>query len=276
MQRRLGLFRLETNEYFSTMWHRLIFSCLLLATPFLLRAQDSSNPKQDVLELKNGWELRGKLTLQDSMVVLVTQDGNRFTFKTGEVKKFYKEKLPKSKRQPPQEFVYPTNGPAGLIQLAVLTGSEDFGGGPTPIATADVQMAYGYRFNRWLQTGIGTGVSFYNRGYLMPWYADVRGDLFPTQGTLHYFGRLGYSLPLFQQDTWTDQFGNEREANPAGGLMYEMGFGVKVHTFQGTAWILSLSYRRQDAVFVSVPWRGNLIEDDVSFQRVGINLGVIF
>ncbi|MEM9985362.1 MAG: hypothetical protein AAF804_09720 [Bacteroidota bacterium] len=258
------------------MWRRFTFLWLILASPFLALAQDALHPKQDVLELKNGWELRGKLTLQDSLVVLVTQDGNRFTFQTGEVKRFYKEKLPRNKREGPQEFVYPSKGPAGLVQVTVLTGSEDFGGGSTPVATADVQMAYGYRFSRWLQTGIGTGVSLYNRGYLMPWYADVRGDLLPTQGTLHYFGRAGYSLPLFQQNTWTDQFGNEREANPAGGLMYEVGFGVKVHTLEGIAWILSLSYRRQDAVFVSIPWRGNLIEDDVSFQRVGINLGVVF
>ncbi len=236
----------------------------------------SAQQLQDVVYLNNGWALRGSLMQTDSSIWITTADGSIFRFDESEVRRIAQEPYPDGRPvrvRPP--FDYPEPGFTGFLKLGILSGSTFDNNVMTPVATPELQMGYGYRMNHWLSAGVGTGISFYEQGFLMPLFLDVRGDLFPSQVTLHYFGQAGYNIPLFADPDWVDQFGNEREANSTGGLMYEAGLGVKIFAHNRVACLVGISYRAQNATFAFVDWGGNLNMDEMRFRRVGIHVGLM-
>ena len=67
---------------------KLIIGFLFLLLPLLLAGQQDNIEYEDILYLKNGWILHGKLqgSGMDSMVTFQTHDRNVFVFQRREVK----------------------------------------------------------------------------------------------------------------------------------------------------------------------------------------------
>lgn len=256
---------------------RVILLGMVLMTTTSLSSLAQPRNHTDVLFLKNGWILHGEVVKTDSSYVLTTPQGQVFSFAPAEVDRHgFQGPTPEAKDSKPWTFTYPEAGLTGTMQLSLLSGGQDLGGGITAVTTPELSLSMGYRWNHWLSTNLGTGLTFFEQGHLLPVFAEVRGDVWPTKGTLFYFGRLGYGFMPFQNATWVDGFGNERELDARGGAMYEIGAGVKVFTLAQYAIGLSISYRGQNATFANGGWGGNLIRDEVSFQRIGIQLGLAF
>ena len=250
--------------------------CLLLfLTATALLAQPQAQPERDVLTLNNGWVLRGTLTQNTDSVGITLADGSYFAFSRDEVLRISSEPWTDPAKPP---FVYPLQrGYYGTFGLALLTGQHPFG---YPMVALDLQWTSGYQFGPRLATGGGIAVNFYESGFLLPIFAEVRGDLLERRFTPHYFARAGYSLPLYRIDQ-EQPWGNvepltEDRLGARGGLMGELGLGLKMYTRGSVGWLFALSYRHQRSREVRTGWDGSVIDRHNLMNRLGFRVEMMF
>ena len=164
------------------------------------------------------------------------------------------------------------------FQLGIINGVSGSDWENTDKAiTLNPQFINGYRFHRLLATGIGISYNNFARGHIMPVFLDIRGDLLQQKVTPHYYGNIGYSLPLYQRDDLFDWWGEPlmNEFKLYGGILTEGGFGIKVNTSSGMGWLFSGGYRIQQ-VKEAYNWGDSQIEEKYTYQRISLQLGIIF
>lgn len=231
--------------------------------------------QRDVLTLHNGWVLRGEISLSLDSIGITLADDSYFVFPRAEVASISREPWPETSSKPP--FEYPTKrGYYGAFGLAILTGQSSYS---YTSATLDLHWTNGYRFRPWLNVGGGVAVSFYESGFLMPLFAEARGDLLPRRLTPHYFVRAGYSLPLYRNDHYEDIAIQPQSSQPTGargGLMGEAGAGLKLYTRGGIGWLFALSYRHQRVLDHYLNWNGFVNERRNFLNRLGFRVELMF
>jgi len=232
--------------------------------------------QRDVLTLHNGWVLRGEISLSLESIGITLADDSYFVFPREEVASISREPWPEA--SDPEPFVYPIQrGYYGAFSFGLLTGQSSYS---YVSAALDLQWSNGYRLRPWLNVGGGLSVSFYESGFLMPLFAEVRGDLLQRRFTPHYFARAGYGLPLYQSDDYVEIDDIEPQTNEStgarGGLMGELGFGMKIYTRGGIGWLFSLSYRQQRMVDRYLNWEGFVNERRNYLNRLGFRVELMF
>ena len=257
---------------------RFLLVCLLIGGFF--RSYSQVLEQVYVVKLHKGWEVKGWLENEPGKVKVRTRTDNIFVFDSAEVRIIEPQIVAKRDFKPIDFkrglFSYPAPGYTGMITLSNLNGTRNQWGDNVGVNTFDLQFVNSYRFAHWLTVGGGTGVSLFPRGPLMPLYADIRADLLPKRMTPHAYFRGGYSLPLYKNEDWTDRFGNDREGSASGGAMLEMGVGMRLYSFSGVSWLVSLGFRQQATRDVFQDWGGNVISESQVFQRVSISLSLSY
>lgn len=231
--------------------------------------------QREVLTLKNGWVLRGSVTQTPDSVGITLADDSYLVFPREEVVSLRSEPWPEPSTRPP--FAYPAGrGYYGAFSFAILTGQSTY---YYTSATLDLQWTNGYRFRPWLNVGGGLAVNFYDSGFLMPIFAELRGDILPRRLTPHYFVRTGYSLPLYRSDRYENIVAvpqTSASVGSYGGLMGEAGAGLKVYTRGGIGWLFSLSYRHQRILDRYLNWNGFVNERRHYLNRLGFRVELMF
>lgn len=273
---------------------RLLLLVFLSVSLSSLLAQDQDAPMRDVLYLKNGWVLRGTLQPHSDSIGIVISGGSYFQFHPDQVMRIEQEPWPHGQstsraegpyasevyaekerapaRKPKPSFVYP--GERGYyfgFATALLMGQGQW----SPSAALDLQFYNGYAFSPYLKVGGGVATSLYGDGPLMPFFAEIRGDITTNQNAPHYFARVGYNLPLYGSQNFNNQFDPDLE-DPRGGLMTELGLGVNVYTLKGRGWIFALSYRYQQATSTFVDWNGSVVNRRLGYRRIAFTMGTLF
>ncbi|MEZ4686805.1 MAG: hypothetical protein R3B47_12280 [Bacteroidia bacterium] len=231
------------------------FTLFLLATLGLqLHAQKKSST-EDVLYLKNGSVLRG--------IVVERVPGSHVTIRmVGEselrVEESEIEKLAQEKPEDYFLFKYMRNQKIrgnGLLSgrergfamqwNLTITGSTDQWGIFVPYPGLDTKAMF--HTNTGWSYGLGTGVSPYGRGGIIPFYGEVQ-RLFGSNGQRarpYMFGQLGYGYGAW--DNWSI-------VNFTGGVMGRAGGGYVLTTRRRTEWIFSLSLGLQPMSWENLPW----------------------
>lgn len=246
---------------------------LMIVMLFLLFAgslQAQSRSKlQDVLYLKNGWVIRGWVlsdVMADSLRI-ETEGGNIFVFAKDNVRA--KTEEPLIRRRGGRKPYVPTpvqNGYYGSVQFALLAGS-----GPTSSQNIDITTVHGYRLRHWLAIGGGMGITFTPQGVLMPVFAELRSLTKKTGPAFFGFAKAGYSLALYQQNF--RQWGLV-ESKVSGGIMGELGAGIRIPTARKMAWIIGVGYRsQQNQERFTFEWN-EVIQRTVTYQRILVSLGI--
>ncbi|MDX2250372.1 MAG: hypothetical protein SF052_26550 [Bacteroidia bacterium] len=241
---------------------------------------------EDVLYLKNGWILHGTLigSASDSLVRIETHDRNVFVFPQTDILRA-EQKIAILKTPPrysssiriEREISYRNKGYFLLAQVGTMMGSaSDVNNESTKLFNPHI--INGYRFNRFVSAGAGFGINLMARGAYMPIFLDVRGDLLKQKMTPHYYANAGYSLPLFERDVVWGWWGQPLEGSykAKGGLLLDGGAGIKIHTPSGFAWLLTGGYRVQQVEESYMTWGEVRITERYTFQRVSLQLGVMF
>ena len=134
-----------------------------------------------------------------------------------------------------------------------------------------IQTFNGVQVKPRLALGLTTGMDWYNTALLTPIAAWIRYDLAQSKKNVALFGTLdaGYGF------NWLHV--NNTGYDTQGGIMLNPGVGLKFGFKSGSAMLLSLSYKRQEAK-VTKPLGWGEIEkwEDRVYNRMALRLGFLF
>lgn len=144
-----------------------------------------------------------------------------------------------------------------------------------PAATGGLGHNYiaGYRFNRLLGVGIGTGIETHDilsTRMLIPLFAEVRGFVLPKKISPYYAFKLGYAFALND-----GSFGLERAR---GGISIGPEVGVRfgarrVNFFLGA----EFKYQRASWTYTDWGWDGQgTFTEDMRYRRLNLRAGIVF
>ncbi len=226
----------------------LILALCLLGGMAIQAQTQNKKGKQEVVKLKNGHKVRGKIVTYAPLDSLVIQeeDGTLQTIYWNRIKQITKENW-----QPQQTLgtdFTPGKGPQkgyrGFVDLEFYKSidaiSEDHFGFST---------THGYQFKPWLFVGAGAGMKIsHNKHskhdfgkktdfYMFPVFADVRFDLLKSRFSPYLDCRVGYTL-----------------GNKAYSLMFNPSLGCRMGLTDKLAINASLGYSMQstDIAVISV------------------------
>ena len=208
----------------------------------------SKHEKQEVVKLKNGHQVRGKIVTYAPLDSLVIQedDGTLQTIYWDKIKQITKEKW-KPQQTLGSSFTPgkgPQKGYRGFVDLEYYLSidaiSEDHFGFST---------VHGYQFKPWLFVGAGAGMKIsHNKHfedtqgekedfYMFPVFADIRFDLLKSKFSPYLDCRVGYTL-----------------GGKAFGVMFNPSLGCRIGLTDKLAINASLGYSTQstDIVIYSV------------------------
>jgi len=216
--------------------------------------------------LKSGSIVRGKILelAPEGKVKIEDLGGNFWVFPMTEVEKISAEpyEMRKDLRLEPLGF---GAGFVNMTSMGFLAGSSH----NEQVAPFSLLTVNGYRTPAGMFAGIGTGVEFFSTSY-MPFFLDLRFDLFGDDVVPYLMGKGGYSLPLSQ-----DSESNNMDYSYSGGPLLGVGVGLKVRSRPHFAWDLSLMYRYQETSRKETyDWNMQEYEYTDVYNRIEIRLGL--
>ncbi|MDX2000833.1 MAG: hypothetical protein SFW35_00245 [Chitinophagales bacterium] len=246
----------------------IVFSFLLLTLAV------SAQKLEDVVYLKNGSVIRGTILEQqpEGNIKISIMGGSVLVYKMEEVDRIVKEEV-LSTSKPKKDIFIHHRGFLHQTQLGTMMASKD---GYGLQAGFNLQTVNGYRVFPQLYVGAGVGLDiykYYQETYL-PVFFRIGGEAIKKRISPHYFASVGYSWILNAADMEYDY------ATYKGGIMYEAGIGMTVHTRSKISWLLSLGYK---AHYSEKTYNYYYIEGDGysnimsrNYQRITISTGFQF
>ena len=133
-----------------------------------------------------------------------------------------------------------------------------------------VQTFNGVRFTNRLAAGLTIGMDWYKTALVNPIAAGVRYDL-TTRGPARLFAAMdaGYGITWLHEDA--DGYTTK------GGMMLSPGLGLRYGKPGGSAFTISLAYKRQE-VSVDKPalWQQTYRGEERIYNRLALKLGMAF
>lgn len=137
---------------------------------------------------------------------------------------------------------------------------------------------YGMWVNPRTSLGLGTGLMILDRGMLAPVFLEVRGDFLKRDITPTWYGQFGSAIPMYGEvgeieDWWGNPIYEEFKAR--GGIMFDVGIGLKVKNNNKSATMLSIGFQSMNLEESYRSW-GAKYENKYQFQRLSIQGGWMF
>lgn len=219
----------------------------------------------DHVYLKSGSVLRGNILEVEPAVHVKIEDlcGNIWFYKMADVEKITSE--------PYRQLKQAKNAPVGFEQgfvnmtsIGFLAGSSD----NSRVAPFSLVMVNGWRSELGFFAGAGLGVEFLTTNYL-PFFLDLRYDLFGSDVVPYIVAKGGYSVPLS-----SDHSEYDIDYAYSGGPLFGAGVGLKIKTRNHFAWDIALMYRYQETAFrEEYDWNNQSYEYTDIYNRIEIRLG---
>jgi hypothetical protein len=249
--------------------HKQLLPLLLLLGLVLPAA--AQRKKQEVIYLKNGSVIRNIQEMEhaDSLIRVRTADGSVFVFGPGDLAKMGFE---------PRQSRYKTSGYLLNFEWGVLAGRQSprgqFGIAREAVTSFSLAVVNGYRFNRFIGTGLGIGIDAYREGVMTPVFVRATGHLFNARFSPVYAVDAGYG---FYSPVFNDQPRRNIKYRFGGGLMGNAAGGVQVFLGRDVALYTMLGYRLQQGrfEFISEPLESREVER-ILFRRLSLRLGFSF
>jgi len=254
--------------------YTLLLLIILVFQP-RLHAQIKYNSYHKIY-LSNGWVLQGDTSLVEDgkSLQIKTPDLQLFIFSLAEVDSIRKATFRTSRIH---EIGY-----RNMLQIGFLLHNPEPLPGVDPSLIANffslsLQYVGTYKSRSGLGIGAGSGLNLFNRGYVMPLFLDLRGDLGTGLMRFHLYGQVGTSIPLYSKGTIEDFWGNTlfEDFEATGGLLLELGTGLKFMAREHYAWLISLGWRMQQITEEYKQWEIRY-KDKYSFQRISFQVGFMF
>lgn len=241
----------------------LYFSLLLLVfsiSPASLTAQDI-----DHVYLKSGSVLRGNILEIEPADHVKIEDlcGNIWYYKMADVDKISSEPYRQRGRLKGTSAGF-NKGFVNMTSIGFLAGSSS----NSQVAPFSLVMINGWRSEQGFLVGAGLGIEFLSANY-MPFFLDLRYDLFGSDVVPYAVAKGGYALPLSSNRSDYDI-----AYEYSGGPLLGLGVGVKIKTRNHFAWDIALMYRYQETAYTEVyDWNNQTYEYSDIYNRIEIRLG---
>jgi hypothetical protein len=244
----------------TTLFRQIFFLIICFLTCLQANAQ---RILQDVLYLKNGSILRGKLleVNADTIKIEIT-GGNIFVYPASEAKGITREK---------PRITYKQTGFRFTLENGLLIGRTPKGnsfGANQRTTSYTLQMVSSLQLRPELAIGAGVGIDAYNNYVISPVYLRLHGTLFNKLISPLYMLDTGYGF-------YSHVFNESNDGE--GGLMINPAIGLSIRTGRSSSFIINVGYRQQHVRRINsfgVPGEG-LIEKS-TFKRISIRAGFIF
>ena len=232
----------------------LFILLVMLLGGMVVQAQEKNDKTQEVVKLKNGHRIRGKIVVYAPLDSLVIQedDGTLQTIYWDRIKQITKEKW-----QPQQTLgsdFTPGKGPQkgyrGFADLEFYLSIDAQSRNHFGFSTA-----HGYQLKPYLFVGAGAGMKISHKQhfkdnfgqkadfYMFPIFADVRLDLLKNRYSPYLDFRVGYTL-----------------GNKAYGVMFNPSLGCRIGLTDKLAMNASLGYSLQSTDIVVRTYGENAIK----------------
>jgi hypothetical protein len=234
---------------------------LLTAFIFSLSAQKS----KDVLYLKNGSKLYGKLLeVTDNQYKLKTNDGSIFIYPQAEVDKFENETIAFEGRK--------TSGFGFALEAGFLVGAQN--------TEYDAPFSFNFLGSYTKNTknifGIGSGVEFIGESF-MPLFAEYKRLISDKKTTPFIFFRGGKLFHLSGHEVSTDSYYPQYDYSKS----YDGGFSMTIGT--GISWVrnenetyLSFAYRNAYTSYTQLNYNNQLATYKTTLNRLEVKFGFRF
>lgn len=248
----------------------LLLVCLFMVPTF------AQGHKKDLVYLKSGGIIKGKLITNDVETVKINSAGNEWVFKTEEVDSISKFSRFQKEEVRPQGFFFDTS-------FGVLVGnSRNVHKAPFSFMTS-----MNVRMFRNLYLGAGVGAEFLDETY-MPAFGQLQWRFRNTRTTPFFNLQAGYQVPLEDgnrnQQIYYDYLSSASSAyyypNPQnytkltseGGYLINPSLGFQHFTSDNFGWFFSFGYR-----FHQLNYSGeNDYKLETNFSRLSLKIGFIF
>ena len=226
---------------------------VLLMGGMAAQAQNKQE-KQEVVKLKNGHQVRGKIVTYAPLDSLVIQedDGTLQTIYWDKIKQITKEKW-KPQQTLGGDFTPgkgPQKGYRGFVDLEYYLSNDEVSEDHYGFSTS-----HGYQLKPWLFVGAGAGMKIsHNKHrtdlrtpkediYMFPVFADVRADLLKSRFSPFLDCRVGYTL-----------------GNKAFGLMVNPSLGCRIGLANRLAINVTIGYCLQSTDIIALDYGDTVIK----------------
>ena len=231
-----------------------IAGVILFLFPMILLAQTEI---EEVVTLKNGGVLRGEIIEMhenDHLKIEVTGQ-NVIVVMIDDVES-------NSSSEISVQRLYEVTGYMNRTGFEVL---HSYSGN-----TLRFTMVNGYRFNSQFSAGIGFGITPYNDPLtLVPVFLDFNMRFLKGNSSPYLFLRTGYNFSVHYDDDVELQ-------DHKGGLMFNTGVGLHFIRSSGVGLYFQAGYNIDNSYYEFEGWWPQTVENDLSFRRVSIGMGLSF
>jgi hypothetical protein len=192
---------------------------------------------QDVIYLNNGTFLRGRIIEQvpEQFLRIIVAEKDTLLIAANEIKLMKKERTPGSPNPNYEDGIKVwgfTNITEFTVGLGQTEGKDRFKDLSTGETTFQLSTINGYTLSPYITLGLGTGFEFWTNRSFVPFFFDLRTNLFRKENTPFAYVDAGYSLG------WI----NGELGASFGGALVGLGVGGKFGFGKKAAIIFSLSY----------------------------------
>lgn len=261
---------------------------LLLILMFPLSSAFSQSNIEDVIYLKTGSVIRGKIIENKYGVIKIElTGGSQFVFQQGETDSIKKENaLKRNLKAIRQNYFRKDRGFRNMTEFGITSGvnlkkdnsdpyyyyynnipEDDFG--------LSLHTVNGYQVWPYLFAGAGVGIDrmvSYKQTF-SPFYVRIASEFLKRRVTPYVFCDVGYSY------MWKKKSDDYVSYKNKGGLYVTAGGGVRIYTQSRASVILSLAYKRNSS---ETKWWYTQVTDGSyytikrTYQRLVMSLGVTF
>lgn len=232
----------------------------LLIAFFFLAIQAEAQKTVDVLVLKNGSIIKGKIIENTAEVVKIeTCCGNIFAYRSDEILETRSEKFQSKSALKEKGFF-------NLTSAGILIGS----GKNEKQAPFSLLVECNYRFNNYFALGGVSGLEFLNEATL-PLAVDLKGMLPLSKGTTLFLGTTtGYAFSLEEPEELYYVVKNAK-----GGFLLNPEVGFITTSESNVRFFMAIGYRYSELNYERESWYGaDNIERQVTYNRFSIRVGL--
>ena len=245
---------------------KILQNVIFLNLFLLCNLSYGQNNMEDVVYLKNGSIIRGKIIEQvpNQSIKIQTNDRNVFVFKYDEVEKITKEYLPVDiSINNSKETEHKKSGYINLTEINYCPGIGDIKVGSYSVKNKDYSFGLrtinSFQLNEHMSFGIGIGIDKYVYATMLPITFDARATILKGKVSPVFAANIGYAFGF---------------NHAIGGLIINPQIGIKIYILKNVAYLFNIGYKLQAQNVPSNIFYPSINNENYHF--ITINTGFLF